>query len=133
MNPLSSTTAVPSTAARPNGLNGASASGSASGLVLLGKHKPSFSAPSGTTSTPLVRLAQNAIINAKSSGAKWTLDPFSYFSEYGYELVGDVMEQSANYGYNPQTVGKSRPVWSGLRGRVKLKRLELEQSSSSKS
>jgi hypothetical protein len=63
-------------------------------------------------------------------GAGWKLDPFMYFNKYGYELVGDVMEQSANYGYNPQTVGKSRPVWAGLRGRVKLKRMELEQAGS---
>ncbi len=60
--------------------------------------------------------------------ASWAMDPFTYFDTWGYELVGDVMEQSAAYGFNPQTVGKSRPVWSGLRGKVKLKRLELEQA-----
>jgi len=63
--------------------------------------------------------------------ARWAMDPFAYFDTWGYELVGDVMEQSAAYGFNPQTVGKSRPVWSGLRGKVKLKRLEMQQASKS--
>ncbi len=77
---------------------------------------------------PVVASLRMLLDFSDPKGARWTLDPFKYFDDYGYELVGDVMEQSANYGYNPQTVGKSRRVWSGLRGRVKLKRLELDQS-----
>jgi hypothetical protein len=63
--------------------------------------------------------------------AKWVVDPFDFFDEYGYELVGDVIDQSQAYGFNPQTVGKSRPVWSGLKGKVKLKRLELREAAKS--
>jgi hypothetical protein len=76
---------------------------------------------------PVVASMRMLLDFPEGKSAKWAQDPFEYFDDYGYELVGDVMEQSAAYGYNPQTVGKSRPVWSGLRGKVKLKRLELEQ------
>jgi hypothetical protein len=85
-----------------------------------------YSVPDGWL-YPVVASLRMLVDFSNPNAASWKLDPFSYFNEYGYELVGDVMEQSANYGYNPQTVGKSRPVWSGLRGRVKLKRMELEQ------
>ena len=60
--------------------------------------------------------------------ACWVTDPFAFYDKYGYQLVGDVAEQSAAYGFNPQTVGKSRPVWSGLRGKVKLRWMELQQN-----
>lgn len=76
---------------------------------------------------PVVASMRMLLDYPKGKPAKWVLSPFDYFDEYGYELVGDVAEQSAAYGFNPQTVGKSRPVWSGLRGKVKLKRMELEQ------
>jgi hypothetical protein len=89
----------------------------------------SYSVPDGWL-YPVVASLRMLLNFGDPKGAGWKLDPFMYFNKYGYELVGDVMEQSANYGYNPQTVGKSRPVWAGLRGRVKLKRMELEQAGS---
>lgn len=76
---------------------------------------------------PVVSALRMLLDFSDPKGATWKFDPFSYFNDYGYELVGDVVEQSATYGYNPNTVGKSRPVWAGLRGRVKLKRMEMEQ------
>ncbi len=60
---------------------------------------------------------------------KWVTDPFDYFDGHGSELVGIVVEQSQALGYNPQAVGKSRPLWSNLRKTVELERLKLEQSS----
>ena len=86
-----------------------------------------YSVPDGWL-YPVVAALRMLLDFSDPKGATWKLDPFAYFSQYGYELVGDVMEQSATYGFNPQTVGKSRPVWSGLRGRVKLKRMELEHA-----
>lgn len=59
---------------------------------------------------------------------KWVTDPFDYFTQHGSELVGIVVEQSQALGYNPQAVGKSRPLWSNLRKTVELERLKLEQS-----
>lgn len=76
---------------------------------------------------PVVASLRMLLNFPKGKSASWAMDPFQYFDKWGYELVGDVVEQSAAYGFNPQTVGKTRPVWSNLRGKVKLKRLELEQ------
>jgi hypothetical protein len=75
---------------------------------------------------PVVASLRMLVDFSDPAAAKWATDPFSYVDAWGKELVGDVVEQSAAYGFNPQTVGKSRPVWSGLRGKVKLKRMELE-------
>lgn len=61
--------------------------------------------------------------------SEWITDPFDYFKEHGSELVGIVVEQSQALGYNPQAVGKSRPLWSNLRKTVELERLKLETSS----
>jgi hypothetical protein len=60
---------------------------------------------------------------------KWATDPFKYFEDHGAELVGIVVEQSQALGYNPQAVGKSRPLWSNLRKTVELERMKLDQSS----
>lgn len=60
---------------------------------------------------------------------KWATDPFIYFDEHGSELVGIVVEQSQALGYNPQAVGKSRPLWSNLRKTVELERMKLDQGS----
>lgn len=60
---------------------------------------------------------------------KWVTDPFDYFKSNGAELVGIVVEQSQALGYNPQAVGKSRPLWSNLRKTVELERLKLETSN----
>jgi hypothetical protein len=59
----------------------------------------------------------------------WATDPFKYFENHGSELVGIVVEQSQALGYNPQAVGKSRPLWSNLRKTVELERMKLDQSS----
>ncbi|HEX4067174.1 MAG TPA: AIPR family protein [Acidobacteriaceae bacterium] len=61
--------------------------------------------------------------------AKWVSDPFDYFKTHGSELVGIVVEQSQALGYNPQAVGKSRPLWSNLRKTVELERLKIEAGS----
>lgn len=58
--------------------------------------------------------------------ANWVTDPSDYFKSHGAELVGIVVEQSQALGYNPQAVGKSRPLWSNLRKTVELERLKLE-------
>jgi len=60
---------------------------------------------------------------------KWVTNPFDYFDQHGAELVGIVVEQSQALGYNPQAVGKSRPLWSNLRKTVELERMKLEQSA----
>ena len=96
-------------------------------ILPLTETQVKYSVPDGWL-YPVVASLRMLLDFTDAGGATWNLDPFEYFNEYGYELVGDVMDQSAIYGYNPQTVGKSRPVWAGLRGRVKLKRMELEQA-----
>jgi len=60
---------------------------------------------------------------------KWATDPFKYFEEHGWELVGIVVEQSQALGNNPNAVGKSRPLWSNLRKTVELERVKLDQLS----
>jgi AIPR protein len=65
----------------------------------------------------------------KDKPVKWATDPFKYFDEHGSELVGIVVEQSQALGYNPNAVGKSRPLWSNLRKTVELERMKLDQSS----
>jgi hypothetical protein len=61
--------------------------------------------------------------------AQWVTNPLDYFKAHGAELVGIVVEQSQALGYNPQAVGKSRPLWSNLRKTVELERLKLETSN----
>ena len=61
--------------------------------------------------------------------AKWVTDPYDYFKAHGSELVGIVVEQSQALGYNPQAVGKSRPLWSNLRKTVELERLKIAAAS----
>jgi hypothetical protein len=65
----------------------------------------------------------------EGKSASWVTDPFEYFKQHGSELVGIVVEQSQALGYNPQAVGKSRPLWSNLRKTVELERLKIETSS----
>lgn len=48
----------------------------------------------------------------------WSLNPFEYFDEHGHNLVADVVEQSEALGSNPNSTGKSRMLWSGLRRTV---------------
>lgn len=52
---------------------------------------------------------------------QWITDPFKFFGEYGHELVRDVIDQSEELGRNPNTCGKSKRLWSGLRMLVKDK------------
>lgn len=49
---------------------------------------------------------------------RWSLDPFVFFDGHGVTLVSDVVEQSQELGSNPNSTGKSRMLWSGLRRTV---------------
>jgi hypothetical protein len=58
----------------------------------------------------------------REKNVRWDVNPFEYFDEYGYELVGDIVEQSYDLGSNPNATGKSRMLWSGLRTKVENRR-----------
>jgi hypothetical protein len=60
------------------------------------------------------------LLDFSSGDASWKTDPFQYFLDYGHEIVEDVVEESESMGFNPQTVGKKRKVWSDLRTKVEL-------------
>ncbi len=59
---------------------------------------------------------------------KWLTDPQDFFDNKGYEFVGDVVEQSESLGRNPQSTGKSRPLWNNLRTKMELHRIKLEST-----
>lgn len=67
--------------------------------------------------------------NNGSGKARWVYDPQKFFTERGHELVGDVVEQSESLGRNPQSTGKSRPLWNNLRTKMELHRLKLDRSA----
>lgn len=78
---------------------------------------------------PLLASLRMLLTEDAVGNAAWVYDPFLYFNEHGAELVGIVIEQSKELGYNPQSVGKSRPVWSNLRKTVELERMKFERSA----
>lgn len=77
---------------------------------------------------PIVASLRMLLEQKNGKESTWVCDPFDYFNEHGAELVGIVVEQSAALGYNPQSVGKSRPLWSNLRKTVELERMKIEAS-----
>jgi hypothetical protein len=78
---------------------------------------------------PVLAAFRMLLKQAEGKPSKWVTDPFDYFKNHGAELVGIVVEQSQALGYNPQAVGKSRPLWSNLRKTVELERLKLGTSN----
>jgi len=60
---------------------------------------------------------------------QWVTDPQDFFSAHGQELVGDVVEQSEGLGRNPQSTGKSRPLWNNLRKSMELSRMKIEHAA----
>jgi hypothetical protein len=78
---------------------------------------------------PVLSSLRMLLKQPEGKPAVWVTDPFEYFKEHGSELVGIVVEQSQALGFNPQAVGKSRPLWSNLRKTVELERLRIETSS----
>lgn len=66
--------------------------------------------------------------NNGTGGVKWITDPQKYFTKFGSELVGDIVEQSENLGRNPQSTGKSRPLWNNLRKSIELNTLKIEHA-----
>jgi hypothetical protein len=73
--------------------------------------------------------ALRVLLDFNNGSATWKTDPFVYFDEYGAELVGDVQEESASLGFNPQSVGKKRLFWSNLRSKVELRLVKNEQAN----
>jgi hypothetical protein len=59
---------------------------------------------------------------------KWLTDPQDFFDEHGREFVADVVEQSESLGSNPQSTGKSRPLWNNLKTKMELHRMKLERT-----
>ncbi len=59
---------------------------------------------------------------------KWITDPRDFFDEHGHEFIADVVEQSESLGRNPQSTGKSRPLWNNLRKSMELHRMKLKQA-----
>lgn len=55
----------------------------------------------------------------------WLVDPFQYFKDYGHELILDLIEQSEELGRNPNTTGRSKRLWSGLRMKVENRLLKM--------
>lgn len=73
--------------------------------------------------------ALRVLLDFSNGAAKWKTDPFNYFDENGAELVGDVAEESASLGFNPQSVGKKRLFWANLRGKVELRLVKIDQAT----
>lgn len=79
---------------------------------------------------PIVASMRMLLDFPKNGKVKWVYDPIGFFTERGHELVGDVVEQSESLGRNPQSTGKSRPLWNNLRTKMELHRLKLERAAS---
>jgi hypothetical protein len=88
-------------------------------LPLTG-HKSKYLIPDGWL-YPLLASFRGLLNQPGESDAEWITNPFDFFDQHGAELVGVIVEQSKDLGYNPQSVGKSRPVWSQLREKVENK------------
>lgn len=77
---------------------------------------------------PILASFRMLLTFPEGEDATWITPPQAFFDESGWELVGNVAEQSESLGRNPVTVGKSTPLWKQLRNIMELHRLKLEQS-----
>jgi AIPR protein len=91
-------------------------------LPLTGS-KTKYSIPDGWLYPILASFRM--LVQHVQGDAKWVTEPKTFFDESGYELVGSVVEQSKDLGFNPQAVGKSRPLWTNLRDKMELQALKI--------
>lgn len=58
----------------------------------------------------------------------WIVNPFSFFDDYGSQLIRTIVETSFELGSNPNAVGKSKRVWEALRDKVENRLFHLGQA-----
>ena len=78
---------------------------------------------------PVLASFRMLLIFGKNGKTKWVTEPKTFFDERGYELVGDVADQSESLGRNPAATGKSRPLWNNLRKSMELHRMKIDRSA----
>lgn len=79
------------------------------------------SVPAGVLYPLLASLrALVAFPEKMDDGASWKIDPFDFFDRFGAELVGHLIEQLEVLQSNPQTMGKTKTVYTALHDRARL-------------
>jgi len=68
--------------------------------------------------------------DGKKSGASWRVDPFEFFDKSGGELMENLIAQLEFVQNNPQTMGKTKPVYTALHDRARLLVAEIEHAGS---
>lgn len=88
-------------------------------LPLSGKEAECF-VPNGVLYPLLAAL--RALVSHKSGQAKWLLDPKNFFTNFGHILVGTLFDHFENSGIggNPQTLGKTKSVYTALHNEARL-------------
>jgi hypothetical protein len=64
-----------------------------------------------------------------AGGATWRIDPFEFFDRNGAELMENVISQLDVLQNNPQTMGKTKTVYTALHDRVRLLAADAEHQS----
>jgi hypothetical protein len=95
--------------------------------LALSQAQTKYLIPDGWLYPILASFRQLLVIpQTTKESVSWITDVQVFFTEHGYELVADVVEQSQSLGSNPNAVGKSRPLWNNLRKSMELHRMKIE-------
>ena len=60
------------------------------------------------------------LLNFDQQEARWLMEPFEFFDQYGTELMGLLFEQYELCGRNPATTGKKKTVYTSLHNQARL-------------
>jgi hypothetical protein len=85
------------------------------------------SVPTGVLYPLLASL--RALIKYDGNKATWRMNPFEFFDKYGQELVDNIFSQLEVFRNNPNTLGKSKTVYTALHDRARLLVAEAELDS----
>ena len=66
--------------------------------------------------------------DGETGGASWRMDPLRFFDENGAELMENLISQLEVVQNNPQTLGKTKTVYTALHDRVRLLVAEAESA-----
>jgi hypothetical protein len=97
-------------------------------LPLSGR-RSEYVVPSGVLYPLLASL--RALVQYNQNGrAEWRMDPIKFFDKFGAELMDNLLEQLGVVGDNPQTLGKTKTVYTALHNQAKLLVAEVENEIS---
>jgi len=89
------------------------------GHVPLTGEKAEYVVPNGVL-YPFLAAMRALVEYDASSNARWKLDPKMFFDKNGLELMDNLIEQLEVVGNNPQTMGKTKTVYTALYNQARL-------------